>query len=253
LTQAALDVVLPLARAHWISTGLSDWQVAELYRTPVGIADLTDRRALGVAKPEGIWLDASGAGLGWSVGSSQLSVGSSQLSVSSGQLFGTDFPQRTTGNGQQPTAAYDLLTVLTHELGHVLGHADLDPHHHPDHIMAGVLQPGTARIEIAAGGNDSGLALLFGPAAGGRGPQCVAGAERDSGSETLLSPAASGRGPLGGRGPLVVDRVLGELLLDDLRVSDRAWSLEEDDELELLATGRSSEQESEIDDYFAQL
>jgi len=43
------------------------------------------------------------------------------------------------------------------------------------------------------------------------------------------------------------------LLRDDLRVSDRAWGREEDDELELLAIGHNSEQESEIDDFFAQL
>jgi len=43
------------------------------------------------------------------------------------------------------------------------------------------------------------------------------------------------------------------LLRDDLRVSDRAWGREEDDELELLAIGRSSEQQADIDDYFAQL
>ncbi|MCL4200842.1 MAG: hypothetical protein KJ000_00005, partial [Pirellulaceae bacterium] len=217
----------------------------------------------------------SGAGLGWSVGSSQwsvgsgqlsvggsqlsvgssqlsvgsgqLSVGSGQLSVGSGQLFGTDFSQRTTDNGQQPTAAYDLLTVLTHELGHVLGHADLDPHDHPDHLMASILQPGTGRIVPPAGGHDSGLALLFNPAAGGRGPQCVANAERGLASETLFSPAA------GGRGPLLFDRALDDLLRDDLRVSKDAWRRDEESELELLATGRSSEQEADIDDFFAQL
>ncbi|MCL4201913.1 MAG: hypothetical protein KJ000_05420, partial [Pirellulaceae bacterium] len=189
----------------------------------------------------------SGAGLGWSVGSSQWSVGSSQWSVGSGQLFGTDFTQRTTGNGQQPTAAYDLLTVVTHELGHVLGHADLDPHDHPDHLMTSILQPGTARIVPAAGGHDSGLALLFGPAAGGRGPQCVANAERDSASETLFSPAA------GGREPLWVDRVLDDLLRDDLRVSKDAWQRDDDDELERLLTSRSEQRYDDLDDFFANL
>jgi hypothetical protein len=159
LTESALDAVLPVARDYWIATGLTDWQIAELYRTPIAIGDLSYRGALGVTKPEGIWLDASGAGLGWN-------VGSSQWSVVSGQWLGDISHQRTTANGQLPTTAYDLLTVLTHELGHVLGHGDLDPHDHPDHIMAGVLQPGAGRVEIAAGG---------------RGPQWVAGAERDSG------------------------------------------------------------------------
>ncbi|MCL4207254.1 MAG: autotransporter-associated beta strand repeat-containing protein [Pirellulaceae bacterium] len=239
LTQAAVDAVLPAAREYWVSTGLSDVQLAELYRTPIAIGDLSYRGALGVSKPEGIWLDASGAGLGWSLGSGQWSVVSG-------------IP--TTANGQLPTAAYDLLTVVTHELGHAIGYGDLDPHHHPDDIMSGVLQPGTGRVDIAASVSDSEFTTLFGPAASGRGPQWVAGAERDSGITALIGPAAGGRGPLvGGRGPLVVDRVLDELLRDDLRVSDRALGREVDDELELLAIGHNSEQESEIDDFFAQL
>jgi hypothetical protein len=68
--------VLPLAREYWVSTGLADWQLAELYRTPVAIGDLSCRGALGVTKPEGILLDASGAGLGWNV---SLLTPSSQL------------------------------------------------------------------------------------------------------------------------------------------------------------------------------
>jgi hypothetical protein len=39
----------------------------------------------------------------------------------------------------------DLLTVLTHELGHVLGLSDLDGQQTPDRIMAGTLQPGQRR------------------------------------------------------------------------------------------------------------
>jgi hypothetical protein len=125
LTEAAVEAVLPVARDYWVSTGLADWQVAELYRTPVSIGDLSYRGALGVAKPEGIWLDASGAGLGWN---------SSLL----------------TPNSQLLTSTYDLLTVVTHELGHVLGYDDLDPHHHPDDIMAGVLRPGEPHCDVGA-------------------------------------------------------------------------------------------------------
>jgi hypothetical protein len=75
----------------------------------------------------------------------------------------TDNCQRTTANCRLPTAAYDLLTAVTHELGHVLGYDDLDPHHHPDHIMAGVLQPGTGRVGIAAGGGLGWLATWESP------------------------------------------------------------------------------------------
>jgi hypothetical protein len=81
----AVDAVLPLAREYWVSTGLADWQLAQLYQTPIAIGDLTYRGALGVTKPEGIWLDASGAGLGWHVGSGQWLVVRGQWSVDSGQ------------------------------------------------------------------------------------------------------------------------------------------------------------------------
>ncbi|MCL4207098.1 MAG: hypothetical protein KJ000_31835, partial [Pirellulaceae bacterium] len=75
----------------------------------------------------------------------------------------------------------------------------------------------------------------------------------DSGIGALFGPAASGRGPLGGRGPLLVDRALDDLLQDDLRVSGDVQQRDEEDELRLLATGRSGSQDLESDAFFAQL
>jgi hypothetical protein len=216
LTEAAVEAVLPAAREYWVSTGLADWQVAELYQTPIAIGDLSYRGALGVSRPEGIWLDASGAGLGWNT-------------------------SLLTPNSQFLSSSYDLLTVLTHELGHVLGYDDLDPQQYPNHIMAGVLQPGTSRI--AAPAVDSGLTWTFGGS-----PSLLSLDRADGGS-----PAAGGRGPLlSGRGVLV-DRVLDDLLRDDLRVSRDAWQRDEDEDFERLLTGRSSERHDETDDSFAQL
>jgi hypothetical protein len=213
LTQEAIDAVLPLARDYWVSTGLADWQLTQLYQTPIAIGDLSYRGALGVSKPEGIWLDASGAGLGWSV-------------------------SLPTSNSQLPTSSYDLLTVLAHELGHVLGYDDLDGK--GDHIMAGVLEPGASRIDLPLSGR--GWAWTVGEKAS------LPSLERAD----RMGPAAGGRGPLvGGRG-LMVDRVIDDLLRDDLRVRRDAWSRDEAEEFEPLLASRSNEHHDETDDFFAQ-
>src|SRR5262249_27175857 len=42
----------------------------------------------------------------------------------------------------------DLLTVLSHELGHVVGLGDLDPASHPYEIMTGSLPAGVRRLPV---------------------------------------------------------------------------------------------------------
>jgi hypothetical protein len=42
--------------------------------------------------------------------------------------------------------AVDLLTVLAHELGHVLGYDDLDPQQGGDHVMSAALDAGVRRL-----------------------------------------------------------------------------------------------------------
>jgi hypothetical protein len=213
LTEAAVEAVLPVAREYWVSTGLAEWQLAGLYHTPIAIGDLSYRGALGVTKPEGIWLDASGAGLGWHT-------------------------SLLTPNSQLLASSYDLLTVVTHELGHVLGYDDLDPLHHPDHIMAGVLQPGTSRIRTPSG--DQGWSWTLGESAS------LLSLDRADGKE----PAAIGDRAVE---RAAVDRVIDDLLRDDLRVSRDAWKKDEDDEFDRLLTTCNSQAHDEIDDFFAQL
>jgi len=90
LDARALDSVVAVAREYWAGTGLTAGQLADLYTTPIGIVDLSSRGALGLAKPEGVWIDDDGAGLGWSVVRGPSSVG------------------------------YDLLTVVKHEQSSVV-------------------------------------------------------------------------------------------------------------------------------------
>jgi large repetitive protein len=43
----------------------------------------------------------------------------------------------------------DLLTAVMHELGHVLGHSDLDPASHVGELMSATLAPGTRSVLAA--------------------------------------------------------------------------------------------------------
>ena len=126
--------------------------------------------------------------------------------------------------------------MLTHELGHVLGYDDLDPQQHPEHLMAGVLQPGVSRIALptdganwnwAVGESDSLLLLERGSTAS------AVGSER--------APELS-----------VVDRALNDLLDDAPRAADRGW-MDSDDEYKRLLSSRSDERYEELDAFFARL
>ena len=44
----------------------------------------------------------------------------------------------------------DLLTAVMHELGHTLGHTDLDPASHADDLMSATLAPGVRHSRYAA-------------------------------------------------------------------------------------------------------
>ncbi|MEI7702629.1 MAG: hypothetical protein WCK86_22735, partial [Planctomycetia bacterium] len=66
-----------------------------------------------------------------------------------------------------PEGTMDLLTVLTHEMGHVLGLSDLDGQSTPDSLMAGTLQPGQRRsvnaIDLQSSGESVGGGDLIAP------------------------------------------------------------------------------------------
>jgi hypothetical protein len=123
LDEATVTAARELAIADWAATGISPEQLQILQSTPVIIGDLSQSGQVGLARADHIVLDDDAMGLGWFVGGS---------------------------NEEVPAGMMDLLTVMTHELGHRLGYDDLDPSSNAGHIMAGVLRPGERRHAITA-------------------------------------------------------------------------------------------------------
>jgi hypothetical protein len=132
LTEADVAHVRTAAAGYWSATELT--AAARLSDTQVVIADLP-ATLLGVASAwtQTVWLDADAAGYGWPV------------EAESRERRAESWDQPPEPRTLNPEA-YDLLTVLTHELGHVLGYDDLDPLSGPPSIMTGVLTSGTRRV-----------------------------------------------------------------------------------------------------------
>jgi autotransporter-associated beta strand protein len=138
ITTADLAPVVAEAAARWLATGLTPDQAATLENVRYRVADLGGAY-LGLADvaTNSIHIDDDAARLGWSVVTGHLSVVSGQWSVVRGDSF------RTTDNGRRTTDGIDLLTVVMHELGHLLGYDHSD---HEGDLMAPVLSPSPSRI-----------------------------------------------------------------------------------------------------------
>jgi hypothetical protein len=104
----------------------------------VSVADLPDD-LLGVAAGTSITLDVDANGLGWFVDNTPLDNSEYVTDAARESLI---------AKSETPAAArYDLLTVIAHELGHVLGS---DHHNDGDHLMSESLDPGVRRLPGAS-------------------------------------------------------------------------------------------------------
>jgi probable HAF family extracellular repeat protein len=124
LTPAAVRPLLAEAVARWAAAGAN---MSALRGVSVLIADLPGAE-LGEAGGQTVSLDTNAAGWGWFIDPTPRS----------------DAEFTTPGN-QGEQNRMDLLTVLEHELGHVLGYE-----HSATGVMIGTLPPGTRRTPIAA-------------------------------------------------------------------------------------------------------
>jgi len=127
LDAAELGALVWQAIAAWESAGLDAAGVAALQSLSFEVTDLPGRY-LGLASRDRIVLDLDAAGFGWYVADASGEV-SDEFEISNLK------------------SQMDLLTAMMHEMGHVLGLADLDGE---DDLMAAVLQPGTRRLPTLA-------------------------------------------------------------------------------------------------------
>ena len=122
LTQSDLDRMLAAASTVWIAAGVSAEQKTQLANATASVRELPGN-LLGAATSVGLMIDPHAAGWGWYVGSTN--------------------PNASTA---VPAGSIDLLTVVTHELGHKLGLPDLHDEATADELMHAVLAPGVRRL-----------------------------------------------------------------------------------------------------------
>jgi len=137
LSAAQLAPIVQEAIDRWESTGLAAEQVAALESVQVTIADLDAYDQLGLAGDRQIVIDDNGAGYGWFVDSTPSADEEFQLALAERALAASD---------ASVADKIDLLTVVMHELGHVLGYEDLAPAAVKYDLMTGSLGAGVRRL-----------------------------------------------------------------------------------------------------------
>jgi hypothetical protein len=181
LTPDALAPVVAEAEQLWLASGLTPAQAEQLRGAQVSIARLGGAGYLGVTAGEQVTLDATAAGYGWFIDARAWDPAA----------FGRP------GAGTEVQAApgspayghMDLLTVVLHELGHVVGLPDLDPRTDPHILMTETLEPGTRRLLTTTQRPSPGLEELPLQAVPGQPLAVVINAS--------LPPASAGRSPAG--------------------------------------------------------
>ncbi len=113
-----LTPLLAVAIAHWVAAGASAAQKAQMEYAAAHIIidDLPNSGFLANSDEHGIiTIDGNAAGWGWFIDSTP---------ADNAEFHTTTVPNQLMANGGNAASHIDLLTVLVHELGHVIGLAD---------------------------------------------------------------------------------------------------------------------------------
>ena len=121
ISSTELEPIVDAAVEHWRQQPLTQQQLAALENLTIGVGQLQPG-ILGLASGSNIAIDDDGAGFGWYVDPTPF-----------------DTTDDVIGNRM------DLLTAVTHEIGHALGHRDTYRSGQSDDIMFGHLNPGERR------------------------------------------------------------------------------------------------------------
>jgi hypothetical protein len=143
LTAAELAPVAQEAVARWAAAGLDAAGLGKLNAVEYQIVALGGG-VLGLASVGGqvVSLDATAAGYGWFVDPISPDDTEFGTRIAAGEFQASP--------GSQAFGRMDLLTVVEHELGHVLGLGDLDPQAVPHDLMTLTLATGVRRAPTPA-------------------------------------------------------------------------------------------------------
>ncbi|MCA9179614.1 MAG: hypothetical protein KDB14_34395, partial [Planctomycetales bacterium] len=138
LTDGQLQPIVSEALARWEASGLTPAQLGRLQNVQVSIANLAGQGAYGLAGSNRVLIDDNAAGSGWYIDPTPHTNDGFALSgnqyLASGQMGGQ----------------VDLLTVVMHELGHIVGLGDQDPAFSGNSLMTGRIDPGIRRLSLAS-------------------------------------------------------------------------------------------------------